>query len=327
MRKGTADRVWESLGELGYIPFAASKLVAKNRLLGLLINPVFEVHSADLIARFHENASMLGYEVLTRSIGESSQQAADHLQTFLERKVDGIAALVLNPDSLLSDALSRIDVPVIRCYSNQEIRRGAAFSIDYLRGVREAVQHLALLGHREIAFIASAPGHLATQRKSEAFLVALKEIGCMPKWLIEADPPFTGGIAGMERLIASNPRPTAVLCSCDAVALGALWALWRAGIPVPDGISLICVDHCQFAEWMAPPVTTVQTSVADLAKTAVDALQKIIENPLADTARSVLKVPTSLVVRGSTSYPPGRALPRTNQTMTLLEQPSNLGAP
>ena len=324
VRKNTADRVWESLEELGYTPNAGAKGVPKYRRLGLVIAPLTEVHTGELIARFHENAAALGYDVLTCSIDHSRQQATAQVAMLLERKVSGIAALVLNPDSLLTEALSLVDIPVIHCDSNQTLRNGAALSIDYWRGVREAVQHLAMLGHREIAFVGSPLGHLPTKRKSEAFLLALKEIGCMPNWLVEADSSFTGGIAGMERLITSDPLPTAVLCSCDAVALGALWALGRAGISVPDGISLICLDDCHFAAWMAPPVTTVQISITDFAKTALEALQHIIENPLTNTANGVLKVPTSLVVRGSSRYPPGRALPKSNQAGAILEQRSAL---
>jgi LacI family transcriptional regulator len=323
VRKNTADRVWESLEELGFIRHSGPGAIPKNRL-GLVITPLTEVHSAELIARFHESAAALGYDVLTCSIGNSSEQAAAQVQTLLDRKVKGIAALVLNPNSLLSEALSLVDIPFICCDSNRALRNGAALSIDYWRGVREAVQHLAMLGHRAIAFIGSTPGHLAIERKSEAFLLALKEIGCMPNWLIEGNSSFTGGIAGMELLFTSNPLPTAVLCSCDAVALGALWALRHAGISVPEEISLVCLDDCQFAEWMAPPVTTVQISIPDFAMKALEALQNLIENPMSNAANSVLKVPTSLVVRGSTSFPPGRALPRADQAVTLLEQTSAL---
>lgn len=74
---------------------------------------------------------------------------------------------------------------------------------------------------------------------------------------------------------------------------------------------------------MDPPVTTVQISIRDFAMTALEALQNLIENPLAATANSVLKVPTSLVVRGSTTYPPGRALPKADQAATLLGRLDN----
>jgi DNA-binding LacI/PurR family transcriptional regulator len=326
VRKNTADRVWESLEELGFIRHSGRGAIAKNRLLGLVIAPLSEPHSAELIARFHESAALLGYDVLTCSIGVNGQQAAAQVQTLLDRKVEGIAALILNPDSPLAEALSLVEIPVIYCDSNRAVRNGAALSIDYARGVREAVQHLALLGHREIAFIGAASNHLATKRKSEAFLLALKEIGCLPNsdWLIEADSSFTSGIAGMEQLLTFSPLPTAVLCSCDAVALGALWALRHAGISVPDGISLICLDECQFAEWMAPTVTTVQISIPDFATTALATLQNLIDNPTSNTGYSVFKVPTSLVMRGSTSYPPGRALPTSNQAGPVFEQPSAL---
>ncbi len=322
--KETADKVWGSLEELGYIPQNGSRVGVRNRLLGLLIAPLSAPHSAELTARFHECATSLGFDVLTRSIGDDHQQALQQIQVLLDRKVEGIAALSLTPDPALSEALSRVNVPVLCCDPMRTAQTTALLSIDYGRGVREAVQHLALLGHREIAFIGAASKCLATKHKCEAFRLALKEIGCTPNndWLIGTESSFTGAIAGTEHLLAFTHLPTAVLCSCDAVALGVLWTLRHHDITVPDRMSLICLDDCQFAEWMAPPVTTVQISVRDFARTAVDVLQSMIENPLPPLPRNEFKIPTTLIVRGSTSYPPGRALPKSIPQSAMLEQNS-----
>lgn len=136
VREGTTAKVWESLQELGCIPHAGPRPAPKNRVVGLVIAPLSEPHSAELIARFHENAAVLGYDVVTCSISDSSRQAAAQVQTLLSRKVEGIAALILNPDSFLTEALSHLDVPVICCDPSRPIRNGAAPSIDYWRGVR-----------------------------------------------------------------------------------------------------------------------------------------------------------------------------------------------
>jgi DNA-binding LacI/PurR family transcriptional regulator len=321
-----ADKVWDSLQELGYSSPSRFGTVPRNRLLGLVIAPLSEPHSAELMARFQERAAAVRYDVLTCSIGDTEHQVATQLKTLLDRHVEGVAVLILTPNAELTKALLLVDAPVICCDSLSAASNIAALSIDYGRGVREGVQHLARIGHREIAFIGSTSGCLATKQKFDAFLLALKEIGCVPEneWLLETDSSFTGGIAGAEQLLSYSHRPTAVVCSGEAVALGTLWALRHAGISSPDGLSLICLDECQFAEWMVPRVTTVEISIPSFAKAAFEALQNMIESQETNSPNAVLKVPTALFVRGSTSYPPGRALSRLNQASASFEQTSTL---
>jgi LacI family transcriptional regulator len=311
--KGATKRIERSLEELGPSPvIRAGAPSAKRRLVGLLLSSETEPHLSEAVASFQEAAWASDYDVLTYSIRNQKQQAMPFLRMLLEWRVDAIASLIRDPGPDLIEALSSVDVPVVCFDGIPALRKGASLSIDYRNGIREGVQHLALLGHREIAFIGCTPECRSMKPKLDAFLHSLKEIGCTPKsgWLIETDGSFAGGMTGMQRLLELSPRPTAVMCSADALTLGALFALGQTRTSVPEEVSLICIDNCRFCDLIVPPITTVQLPLDEFAGTMVDAVKRLIEDPRGHIPKTALRVQTSLIVRGSTSYPFGRALPR-----------------
>ena len=111
----------------------------------------------------------------------------------------------------------------------------------------------------------------------------------------------------MEQILQCKELPTAVMCSNDMTAIGALRVLARRGISVPGEMSVIGFDDIHLAEFVYPPLTTVRMSRNLIARAAVEALRCHIETPNQEPPRSVLEVPTSLTVRQSTSYAGGRA--------------------
>ena len=285
MSNGATKRAERSLEELGPSSLARAKApYAKRRLVGLLLSPQTEPHLSESIAWFQEAAWALDYDVLIYSIRNQKQQAMPCLRMLRERRVEAIASLILDPIPDLMEALSSVDIPVVCFDAIDPIRNGESLSIDYRNGIREGVQHLALLGHREIAFIGGPLESRTMKPKMEALLLSLKEIGCAPKssWLIETDGSFSGGMTGMQRLLNLTPRPTAVMCSGDSLTLGALFALGQTRTSVPEDVSLICLDDCRFGDLIVPPITTVQIPLQDFAGTAVNILRCLME----DSARA-----------------------------------------
>ncbi|MGD0913364.1 MAG: substrate-binding domain-containing protein, partial [Terracidiphilus sp.] len=172
-------------------------------------------------------------------------------------------------------------------------------------GIRQGVQHLAALGHRQIGFI-SGPMRLNSARlRSAAFLQALEECGIVarPEWNVEGDHTLEGGIKAMDKILESESRPTAVMCSNDMTAIGVLHKAFRVGLRVPADLSVIGYDDIQMARVTIPPLTSIHMSRVDLANAAVNALKAhIVEggNP-----QHEYKIDTRLVVRESTAYPAG----------------------
>jgi LacI family transcriptional regulator len=178
--------------------------------------------------------------------------------------------------------------------------------VDYHHGIHQGVQHLAALHHRSIAFI-SGPMHLhSAKSRATAFSASMKECGITPRpaWMIEGDHTMEGGITAMQKLLAAKTRPTAVMCSNDMTAIGVLHSLYRAGLRVPDDLSVIGFDDIHISEVTIPPLTTIQMSRFELARAAVTALRAAVENTEESAPQREYDIHTDLIVRESTGLPP-----------------------
>src|SRR5258708_28961486 len=176
--------------------------------------------------------------------------------------------------------------------------------VDYRHGIRQGVQHLAALGRRKMGFI-SGPNRLRSAKsRLSAFTSSLKEFGISPDpaWLLEGDHTLEGGIAAMERVVASGKVPTAVMCSNDMTAIGVLHKAYRAGLSVPEDLSVIGFDDIHMARVTIPPLTSIHMSRLDLARAAVMALRAHLEGTSQEREH---KIDTHLVVRETTGYPQG----------------------
>jgi len=143
--------------------------------------------------------------------------------------------------------------------------------------------------------------------RRDAFCKSMTELGlAVPGvYIVEGDHKMEGGKAAMERLIALAELPTAVICSNDMTAIGVLHALDETTLKVPADISVVGFDDIHLAQFMLPPLTTVQMSCKELATAAVQALRAGIEPHHPHSTQKEWSVATRLVVRRSTGFPRG----------------------
>ena len=167
----------------------------------------------------------------------------------------------------------------------------------YDQGIREAVQHLADLGHRRIGYITGPHRLHSAKARLKAFLAATQKVGIrVPEgYVFNGDHTAEGGSRGVEHLLNLKQPPTAIMCSNDVSALGAMHAISRAGLSIPADISLVGFDDIKLAEYVLPPLTTIRMSGRDIAASAVYALL----NP----GTAPKQVDTGLVVRQTTAAP------------------------
>jgi LacI family transcriptional regulator len=310
--KELARRVWKSIEELNYFPNTQARALVSGRshLLGLLISEITNPFFPELIQGFEEIAVRHGYEILIGSTNYEPERMETCIRRMLERNVDGVAVMTFGIEEPLLDELASRDIPMVFVDSGPPSPLVSALVVDYRHGIREGVQHLAALGHRRLAFISGPMVQRSCQLRKSAFLESNEEIGLRPReeWLIEGDHTLEGGMKAMEQLLAMPEQPTAVMCSNDMTAIGALRVLARRGMKVPDEMSVIGFDDIHLAEFVYPPLTTVRMSRTDLARAAFEALRAHIETPSQPTLPSRYPVSTRLTVRQSTGYPPGTIL-------------------
>jgi DNA-binding LacI/PurR family transcriptional regulator len=301
----TARKVWRAAAQLNYYPnsHARALVSGRSRMLGLIVSDITNPFFPELIRSFEAFATQHQYDLILTSTDYQTSRMTGCLRRMLERKVDGVAIMTSEMDAGLIKELSRRGVPLVFMDVGQVGPRMSHVLIDYAHGVRQTVDHVTELGHTRIAFI-SGPLELQSARtRRQAFLEGMRSHGLNPDQRLVREGTHTaeGGQHAMEGLLRLAKRPTAVVCSNDWTAIGALHAIDAAGLRVPDDLSLVGFDDIPLVSYTTPPLTSVRMSAGDVGATAFEALFRLIGGERLEG--EVYQVPTKLIVRASTARP------------------------
>jgi len=305
---GIAKKVWAAVKELGYQPNTQARAMGsgRSRLFGLIISDITNPFFPELIQNFEDIAVKFGYEILIGSTAHDPKLMERVIDRMLQRNVEGAAVMTFGIEETVIDRLAARGVPLVFIDVAPDAKGMSTLSVDYAKGIGQAVQHLAVLGHRRIGFIAGPADLHSAILREEAFRSAMKSIGLppAPEYIVRGNHTLEGGTEAMETLLKLDSPPTAVMCSNDMTAIGVLHATADAGIKVPEQMSVIGFDDIHIARYMIPPLTTVQMSCRDLAQTAFNALRAFVEQDHKNWHRDY-QISTQLSVMRSTSIPAG----------------------
>jgi LacI family transcriptional regulator len=304
-----AKRVWKAVDEVGYMPNTQARALVsgRSRILGLIVSEITNPFFPELVQEFENLAVAQGYEVMIGSTNYDATRTEALIRRMLQRGLDGVAVMTFGIEEAQIQKLVEHEFPLVFADAGPELPNVRLLKVNYGEGIREAVQHLAALGHRRIAFI-SGPLRMRTAvTRRDAFRKSMSELGlAVPHaYVVEGDHTMEGGKAAMEKLMAQAELPTAVICSNDMTAIGVLHALDETTHKVPEDISVVGFDDIRLAQFMLPPLTTVRMSCKDLAEAAVEALRAGIELDHPQSAQKEWPIATRLVARRSTDFPRG----------------------
>ena len=305
-----AKRVWEVIEKLGYFPNTQARALGsgRSRLFGLIVSETVNPFFPELIRGFEDIAVDHGYEILVSSTSDDPLRMASCIRRMLERRADGVAVMTFGGEEPLLEQLSERSVPLVFVDVGPKGPGVSLLKVDYHNGIRQAVQHLAGLGHRDIAFVTGPQDLHSAQSRLTAFYRSLQECGLMagPARIVEGDHSMEAGMLAMGQLLEGKKPPTAVMCSNDMTAIGVLHELYRAGLRAPDDLSVIGFDDIHMAQVTIPPLTTIRMSCFELARAAVTALCAHVEEGV--KPKRDYGIDTRLVIRESTGFPRGTML-------------------
>jgi LacI family transcriptional regulator len=305
VKAATARKVWRAATALNYYPnsHARALVSGRSRLIGLIVSDITNPFFPELVRAFEGLAAQKQYDLLLTSTDYLTSRMTTCLRRMLERKVDGVAMMTSEMDLGLIKELSKRNVPIVFMDVGQMGPRMSHVSIDYGNGIREAVHHVVALGHQRIGFISGPLDLHSARTRHRSFLDNMREQGLAPdrRFIREGTHTAEGGQKSMAELLRLSKGPTAVVCSNDWTAIGALHAIHDAGLRVPEDISLVGFDDIPLASYTYPALTTVRMSARDVGATAFQALFRLIGEDHVEG--DVYQVPTKLIVRGSTGKP------------------------
>ncbi|HEV7183959.1 MAG TPA: LacI family DNA-binding transcriptional regulator [Leifsonia sp.] len=299
------QRVREAIDALDYRPNPIARTLRTGRtgVLGLVVPEIDVPYFSELARDVINAAAEFGFRVMIDQTGHDHERERE-LLTGGDRTMlfDGVLFSPLVTQSELLDMGSRT-MPLVLLGEHQFDGRFDHVAIDNARAAQDATQHLIDIGRRRIAAVGEQPfeTYETPHLRTAGYLAALAGAGIELKpELIRPAAHYrrADGYAAATELLRLERRPDAIFCYSDLLALGALRAVFDAGLRVPEDVAIIGIDDIEEGRYSRPTLSTISLDTPFIARHAVSRIISRIENPGATAEETI--APHALVVREST---------------------------
>jgi len=301
----TRKAVERAIRQLEYIPNRAARSLVTRRTdsVGLVIpEPTTRLFGDPFFPGLIRgiNAVLREVDQILVLLTPESVQDERHLERYLTSgHLDGAMLVSLHGEDPLPGLLRERGVPVVVGGRPGASNPVDSVDVDNVQGARHAVRHLIGLGRRRILTITGPRDMTAAQDRVAGYREALAEAGITPDASLELEGQFDQATARdvVERAIAGQTRFDAVFAQSDAMALGAMSAIRRAGMRVPEDVAVVGFDDSALALSSDPPLTSVRQPIEEMGREMARALLAQVGHSR-PVPRSVV-LATELIVRGS----------------------------
>jgi len=268
-------------------PAARGTLTTVGLVVPDIENPFFAVMVKSVLNELRRT----GVSLVVADTNEEPLGEGEIISTMLPR-VDG---LILASSRLDQAAISRLVDSKPLVLINREIDGIPSILIDQRTGMRQAVEHLAALGHHRIGYVEGPSASWSNTHRRESFLETMSDLGYEPTVIGPYAPRFEGGVQAAD--IAVSRGLTAVVAYNDLMAFGIMSRLASRDVAVPAAMSVVGSDDVPAASIWAPALTSIDGFTADAGRTAAQALMRCAQDKEHVPARRIL---SQLIVRAST---------------------------
>lgn len=298
----TAEKIRKIASESGYRASAVARgLVTRHtRTIGLVVTTVADPFTCEVASGIEQAARDLGYSVFLADSNADPEREKKVVQSFAERRVDGIIVTSSRVGALYLPLLSEMRVPIVLVNDQHPGEFVHSVMIGNLEGTRSLTRHLIELGHRRIAYIGDQFGYQSDAERCAGYREAMREaaLASLSELVVYGDGKPEAAIKAMDQLLALPHPPTAVCCYNDMSALGAMRSICLHGLHVPGDISVGGFDDLFLASYTQPPLTTVRQPMRRMGQLAMESLFKVMRGEKSATR---IEVTAELIVRESTA--------------------------
>jgi len=301
----TKAKVLKIIKENNYRPNANAQSLRTNKsfLVGLFFkdhqdsgvkHPFFRGIISGLEERLLEN----NYDMILFSANWEDQFS--YLEKCQFRNVDGAILMGVPKDDPKLPELLNAKIPSVFIDLDISDAKASYIISDNEKGAREAVRHLAELGHQKIAVIEGEEITIPTQKRLAGYKAEMKaqNLEIKDDWIIQGRFSVDGGIKAMEKILKLEDRPTAIFCMGDEIAVGAMQTIKEAGLNVPDDFSIVGFDDIEISQYLNPALTTIRQQKDEMGIEAANMVLEMINKPEKKVEAEIID--TEFVLRNST---------------------------
>lgn len=303
----TRKRVLAAIAQLDYRPNAIARSLRKRRSLtiGVAVSNILNPRFAAEVRGVQDVVEEEGYQTVLGNTDENPEKEARFLEMLLAQRVDG---LVMIPAGAANrryvDRFRAAGIPGVLL--NRHLEGVDRVLSDNPGGIRLAMQHLLLLGHRRIGVIVAPVATTTSGRERlAAYREMLRSVGIEPDpaLVVEGEFDQESGYRAALALLSRNDRPTALLATASFLTLGSLRAIQELGLRVPEDLSLIGFNEIEWAPFLSPPLTVVADDSREMGRESARLLFRRIRGELPPEPVEI-RIPAHLVVRRSCAAVP-----------------------
>jgi LacI family transcriptional regulator len=305
VRPELRDRVARAIANLSYTRNSAARGLKSGRMrtIGAIVPTLGLGIFAEGVEALQNRLSESGYTLFIANSQYDQRREIQEMQSLLERGIDGIVLVGGSHGAELRALLKQANVPVITTYVSKAQGGIPAIGIDNQGAIRELTQYLLDLGHVRFGTIANVPpSNDRSRARLEGIQKALAQAGIslLPTQIICADHSLAQGRSALRQLMNDHPETTAIICTTDTLAIGALAEARKMGLKVPQQLSITGFDDVELSAQVEPPLTTISIPAAEIGRGAADYLINAIAGmPIPKS----VQLPYRLILRGSTAAP------------------------
>jgi LacI family transcriptional regulator len=297
----TLSRVQDTIKDLGFVPngFARQLRSGFSRTLGLVVPDVGNPFFTEVARGVEDAARKRDYAVFLCNSDESLEKEDRYINVLIEQHVRGVLITPADIKADRIDALRARGICVTLLDRELKGENQCSVSVDDVHGGQIAIEYLASLGHKRIAWV-SGPAKIPQVADRGAGVAKAALVASVDIEHIEV--PLMNTVNGEEaarNLLALESLPTAVFCANDLLALGVMRELLNQGIQIPEQIAILGYDDIQFAPSAAVPLSSISQPAYQIGVTAADLILSECESE-SNHEHQQIKFQPRLVERAST---------------------------
>ena len=302
VKPSTREKVLEAVEELGYVPSGVAKSLRSKRThtLALLVPDGANAFWTTVARGVEDAAQDRGYSVLLCNTDENPTKQQNYLDVVIRQQVDGVVIAACDTDAQNLDKLRRARIPTVAI--DRYIKGWDVDTVmgDSIAGARALVRHLIGLGHQRIAMLSGPATTSTASDRVVGYRIALDEAGLAydPRLVKEGEYRALSGERLTQQLLGEGLAPTAIFAANNALLLGAIVALEKRGLRVPQDIALVCFGDLPNTSHFFPFLTVADFASYEMGVNAAQLLFSRLEAEV-ELKRRCVVLPSRLIVRHS----------------------------
>ncbi len=309
----TRQRVEDAARALSYRPsgIARSLRLRATRTIGLIVTDIENPYFPQIVSAVEDAARERGYSVLLADGRRDPEREVESLEVLAEHEVDGLIIASTTLTLRHQVRIREVPCPVVIVNSESTVSVVPAVVSDNASGGRLSAEHVLALGHRRLAYLAApSADDWAVRERIEGVRAALwaRGLGRGSLIIVPAAAGVEGGALATVMALGAESALSALLCSNDLTAIGAIRGVRSLGLEVPRDVSVVGFDDIDLAAHVHPPLTTIRQATDEMGHWAVASLLQRIDRgreaaagQVGGTPGRTVRLPVSLVSRQSTA--------------------------